>query len=172
MSNYTFDLVQILNIRTKYCVSVNTYRPWLPEISQVTRHTSFFFWIIYVLRWPAWSLYMILITVAILAQGKPSGYSTTLAVLLNRFMDLGKLKSRLVCVSQMTRSSIFFFIININYVLRWPALSLCIVLITVAILAQGKPSGYSTTLAVLLNRFMDLGKFKSRLVCVSQMTRS
>lgn len=28
---------------------------------------------------------------------------------------------------------------------------------TVAILAQGKPSGYSTTLAVLLNRFMGLG---------------
>ena len=159
MSNYTFDLVQILNIRTKYCVSVNTYRPWLLEISQVTRHTSFFFWIIYVLRWPAWSLYMILITVAILAQGKPSGYSTTLAVLLNRFMGLGNSGLSFAkddCEGEMTRNWICIFI-NINYVLRWPALSLCTVFITVAILAQGKPSGYSTTLAVLLNRFMGLG---------------
>ena len=48
-----------------------------------------FFWLIYVLRWPAWSSYTYFITVAILAQGKPSGYSTTLAVLLNRFMGLG-----------------------------------------------------------------------------------
>ena len=48
----------------------------------------------------------------------------------------------------------FFFL---NYVFRWPTLSSCGILITVAILAQGKPSGYSTTLALFLNRFMGLG---------------